>query len=47
MLRVVLGEMLEQKRFFEQAREGRKDLLGRRTSPSQATGSVLSTRWVE
>src|SRR5207248_7621078 len=29
MLRVVLGETLEQKRFFEQALAGRTDLLGR------------------
>ena len=31
MLRVILGETLEQKRFFEQALAGRTDLLGRRT----------------
>ncbi len=47
MLRVILGEMLEQKRFFDQAIAGRSDLLGRRTSPSEASGSVLPTRWVE
>ncbi len=47
MLRVILGEMLEQKRFFEQARAGRHDLLGRRTSPSEASGTVLPTRWVD
>ena len=47
MLRVILGEMLEQTRFFDQAVAGRKDLLGRRTSPSQASGRVLPTRWVE
>ncbi len=47
MLRVILGEMLEQKRFFDQASAGRTDLLGRRTSPSKASGTVLSTRWVE
>ncbi len=47
MLRVILGEMLEEKRFFEQALAGRTDLLGRRTSPSKASGHVLSTRWVE
>jgi hypothetical protein len=39
--------MLEQKRFFDQAVAGRRDLLGRRTSPSEASGSVLPTRWVE
>ncbi len=47
MLRVILGEMLEQRRFFDQALAGRTDLLGRRTSPSKAGGRVLSTRWVE
>jgi len=47
MLRVILGEMLEQKRFFEQAAAGRHDLLGRRTTPSEASGTVLPTRWVE
>lgn len=47
MLRVILGETLEQKRFFEQAAAGRTDLLGRRTSPSKASGTVLATRWVE
>lgn len=47
MLRVVLGEMLEQKRFFDQALAGRTDLLGRRTSPSKASGHVLASRWVE
>jgi hypothetical protein len=47
MLRVVLGEMLEHLRFFDQAIAGRADLLGRRTSPSEASGTVLPTRWVE
>ncbi len=47
MLRVILGETLEHKRFFEQALAGRTDLLGRRTSPSKASGSVLTTRWRE
>jgi hypothetical protein len=48
MLRVILGEVLEQKRFFEQARAGRTDLLGRRADvlgPSH--GEVLPTRWIE
>lgn len=48
MLRVVLGETLEHKRFFEQALAGRVDLLGRRgaeVGPSQ--GKVLATRWIE
>jgi hypothetical protein len=48
MLRVILGEVLEQKRFFEQALAGRTDLLGRRgeaVGPSH--GEVLPTRWIE
>lgn len=48
MLRVILGEVLEQKRFFEQALAGRTDLLGRRgqvLGPSH--GEVLPTRWIE
>jgi hypothetical protein len=48
MLRVILGETLEQKRFFDQAREGRTDLLGRRgASLGPAKGDVLSSRWIE
>jgi hypothetical protein len=48
MLRVILGEVLEQKRFFEQALAGRTDLLGRRADvlgPSH--GVVLPSRWIE
>jgi hypothetical protein len=48
MLRVILGEVLEQKRFFEQALAGRTDLLGRRADvlgPSH--GNVLPSRWIE
>ena len=48
MLRVVLGEVLEQKRSFEQALAGELDLLGRRTASVGArVGGVLSTRWIE
>ena len=48
MLRVVLGEVLEQKRFFEQALAGRTDLLGRReASLGPSHGEVLATRWIE
>jgi hypothetical protein len=47
MLDVILGEMREHQRFFEQATAGRTDLLGRRTSGSQPVGGVLATRWVE
>jgi hypothetical protein len=48
MLRVILGETLEQKRFFDQALAGRTDLLGRRADqPEAARGEVLPNRWIE
>ena len=48
MLNVILGETLEQKRFFEQALAGRRDLLGRRTEDAgELVGKVLPTRWIE
>lgn len=48
MLRVILGEALEQRRTFEQALAGELDLLGRRTADVGArVGGVLSTRWIE
>ena len=48
MLLVVLGEVLEQKRFFEQALAGRTDLLGRRADVLEpASGEVLPSRWIE
>jgi hypothetical protein len=48
MLRVVLGELLEQKRFFEQALAGRTDLLGKRAEQlGPAFGEVLPSRWIE
>jgi hypothetical protein len=46
LLRLVLGETLEQKRFFDQALAGRTDLLGRRADGAGTKGSVLPTRWV-
>ena len=46
MLRLMLGEVLEQKRFFDQALAGRNDLLGRRADGMGTPGKVLSTRWV-
>jgi hypothetical protein len=46
LLRVILGETLEQKRFFEQALAGRTDLLGRRADGAGTKGDVLPTRWV-
>jgi hypothetical protein len=48
MLRVILGETLEQQRFFEQALAGRTDLLGRRgDTGGPAQGAVLAARWIE
>jgi hypothetical protein len=47
MLRVILGETLEQKRFFDQMLAGRTDLLGRRADGAGTKGDVLPTRWVE
>ncbi len=47
MLSVIVGEMREHQRFFEQAAAGRNDLLGRRTSGMDPVGGVLPTRWVE
>lgn len=48
MLRVILGETIEQQRFFEQALAGRRDLLGTRTEKAgKLVGAVLPTRWLE
>ena len=48
MLRVILGETLEQQRFFEQAFAGRTDLLGRRGEQLEPShGEVLPTRGIE
>lgn len=48
MIDVILGETLEQKRFFEQALAGMADLLGRREDEVGArVGEVLPTRWIE
>jgi hypothetical protein len=47
MLRVILGEMLEHQRLFEQASEGRTDIIGKPMAIHERRGKVLSTRWVE
>jgi len=47
LLRVILGETLEQQRFFEQGLAGRDDLLGRRADGAGTGGGVMKTRWVE
>ena len=46
MLRVILGETLEHKRFFEQAIAGQEDLLGRRVDGGARRGAVIGSRWV-
>ena len=46
MLRVILGETLEAKRFFDQMIAGREDLLGPRSDGAGTPGEVLPTRWV-
>ena len=47
LLRVILGETLEHKRFFDQAVAGRTDLLGRRADGAGTGGGVLPVRWME
>jgi hypothetical protein len=46
MLGLMLGETLEQQRFFALGVAGETDLLGRREG-GRARGAVLPTRWVE
>lgn len=47
MLKVILGESLEHKRFFEQTAEGRTDLLGVSLAINDHPGKVLGERWLE
>jgi hypothetical protein len=50
MIKVIVGETLEHKRFFEQMLAGRQDLLGRRANgpgPSGTGDGVLPVRWIE
>ena len=47
MLEVILGEVLEQRRLFEQAAEGRIDVIGIPLPGIERHGAVLGTRWVE
>ena len=48
LYRIILGEVREQQRFFDQALAGRTDLLGRRAGvDGEAIGEVLPTRWIE
>jgi predicted transposase YdaD len=50
MLALILGETLEQRRFFEQIAAGREDALGRRANGPGSPGTgdgVLGVRWIE
>ena len=47
MLRVILGEVLEHKRLFEQASQGRTDIIGTRLAINERRGKVTNTRWIE
>ncbi len=47
MLNVILGEMLEHKRLFDQAAAGNTDLIGTSLSYNDHPGAVMGDRWVE
>ena len=47
MLEVILGEMLEHKRLFEQASQGRTDIIGTHLAINERRGKVIDTRWIE
>jgi hypothetical protein len=46
LLEVIVGEVIEQTRFFEQALAGRDDLLGRRMPGASTGDGVLPVRWM-
>ena len=46
MLTIMLGEIREQLRFFEQALAGNQQLLGRRADGAGTGDGVMPTRWV-
>ena len=46
MMKVILGETLEHKRFFDLMLAGRDDLLGRRADGAGTGGGVMPVRWV-
>lgn len=45
MLKIVLGEMLEHKRLFDQAAAGNKDLIGKSLAINDHSGVVMGARW--
>lgn len=46
MLKVMLGEMLEHRRLFEQAAAGRHDLIGTSLEINDHSGAVMPARFV-
>ena len=46
MLNVILGEMLEHKRLFDQAAQGRRDLIGKSLDINDHSGKVMGARFV-
>jgi Mn-containing catalase len=46
MLKVVLGEMMEHKRLFDQAAAGNKDLIGTSLAINDHSGDVMPVRFV-
>jgi hypothetical protein len=46
MLAVILGEMLEHKRLFDQAAAGRRDLIGTSLAINDHSGAVMGARFV-
>ena len=45
MLKVILGEMLEHKRLFDQAASGNQSLIGKSLEINDHAGIVLADRW--
>jgi hypothetical protein len=46
LLRVILGEMIEHRRIFEQSSQGRRDIIGKAMDIHERRGQVLPERWV-
>jgi hypothetical protein len=47
MLDLMVGEVREQQRLFQQIAAGQTDVLGRRPAGAGTGGGVMPTRWVE
>ena len=47
LVNLILGETVEQKRFFDHVGAGQDDLLGRRMAGSSTGDGVMPVRWVE